>query len=77
MAYREHMEKQYNEGREEGYKAWYEEGYKAGYEAGLKIGIQGTFSILRSMNIEDETIILKLCEQYKLTESEAKEYILS
>ena len=61
MTYKEHMEEQYNEGRE------------AGYEAGIK----GTVNILRSMNVDENTIIIKLCEQYKLTESEAKEYMLS
>jgi hypothetical protein len=29
------------------------------------------------MNIDDNTIVIKLCEQYKLTESEAKEYMHS
>ncbi|MBR1641874.1 MAG: hypothetical protein IJ683_06070 [Butyrivibrio sp.] len=61
MTYREHMEEQYNEGK----------------EVGLKDGINGTVNILRSMNVDDNTIVIKLCEQYKLTESEAKEYILS
>jgi flagellar biosynthesis/type III secretory pathway protein FliH len=65
MTYREHMEEQYNEGRE------------VGYEAGIEDGINGTVNILRSMNVDDNTIVIKLCEQYKLTESEAKEYILS
>lgn len=85
MTYREHMEEQYNEGREVGYEAGMKEGREAGKEAGLKEGkeaglkdgISGTVNILRSMNIDDNTIVIKLCEQYKLTESEAKEYILS
>ena len=72
-------------GREAGYEAGIKEGREAGKEVGLKegkkvglkIAISGTVNILRSMNVDDNTIVIKLCEQYKLTESEAKEYILS
>ena len=85
MTYRERMEERYNEAREAGYKAGYEVGYKEeheigykeGYEIGIKEAISGTVNILRSMNIDDNTIVIKLCEQYKLTESEAKEYMHS
>jgi len=85
MTYRERMEERYNEPREAGDKAGYEVGYKEeheigykeGYEIGIKEAISGTVNILRSMNIDDNTIVIKLCEQYKLTESEAKEYMHS
>ncbi len=85
MTYRERMEERYNEPREAGDKAGYEVGYKEeheigykeGYEIGIKEAISGTVNILRSMNIDDDTIISKLREQYNITDSQAKEYILS
>ena len=44
-------------------------------EEGRREGITGSVALLRSLDIDDATIVSKLMEQYELTEAEDKTYL--
>ncbi|WP_155242775.1 hypothetical protein [Butyrivibrio fibrisolvens] len=48
---------------------------KANYKKGRDEGIAGTVSILRNMGFDDDIVISKICEQYKISKKEAKKYL--
>ncbi len=44
-------------------------------EKGIEQGIKGTVSILKNLDIPQETILVKIQEQYHLSPEEAKKYL--
>ncbi len=53
----------------------YDEGYETGYGTGYDDGIKGAVKIMRSLGMDDNTIVIKLCEQYGLSNEMAKKYL--
>ena len=62
------------EGIEEGRKEGIEEGRKEGIEEGRKEGINITISIMIEDNKDEDTIVNRISEKYKISTEEAKEY---
>ena len=52
-----------------------QENMEKGIEQGLKKGILGTVSVLRGMNVPDETILLKIQQEFALSEEEVNLYM--
>jgi flagellar biosynthesis/type III secretory pathway protein FliH len=57
--------------KDEGYDIGHEDGLKQG----LKQGITASVELLKDMELDDATIIQKICEKYKLTPEQANKYL--
>lgn len=53
----------------------YEEGIEQGIEQGVEKGIYAMIRTLRRLKLSDEQIVLQICEEFKLTAEEAREYL--
>lgn len=51
------------------------EGIKEGIEQGIEQGIEGTVSILKTLGIPSQTILVKIQEQYHLSPEACKKYL--
>ena len=60
---------------DEGLELGLEQGRRQGAEETRKEAIHATVRILKSLNVPEEMIISKLCEEYGVTESEVKLYM--
>ena len=65
--------------KDEGYDIGHEDGLQQGLEQGIKQGIQqgitASVELLKDMELDDATIIQKICEKYKLTPEQANKYL--
>ncbi len=48
---------------------------KKGIKKGLDQGISGAVEILKSLDVDDDTIVKKIVEKYGISEEKAKEYL--
>ena len=60
------------DGRREGRKEGLEEGLKEGLKEGM---IRGSITILRDLNMSEDSIMEKIMEKYQLTREEVKKYL--
>ncbi len=63
------------EGIEIGIKQGIEQGTQIGIEQGTQIGIAGSVSILKSLGLPPQTILVKIQEQYNLSPESAEKYL--
>lgn len=69
-----HLQYIREEGYDDGFADGEAKGISKGISQGLDTGISGSVEILRSMNLDDDTIIEKICQQYGLDKEAAKKY---
>ena len=48
---------------------------REGIEQGIEQGIRGTVSILKNLGVPPRTILLKIQEEYNLSEEASKKYL--
>ena len=61
--------------KSEGYDEGLDAGIQIGVTQGLDTGIIGAVAIMRGLNLSDDSIIEKICQQYGLTTDQAKKYL--
>ena len=63
------------EGSKEGIKEGIKQGIEQGMEQGIEQGIAGTVSILKTLGVPTQTILVKIQEQYHLSPEASKKYL--
>ncbi len=72
---REGIEIGIKQGIEQGTQIGIEQGTQIGIEQGTQIGIAGSVSILKSLGLPPQTILVKIQEQYNLSPESAEKYL--
>ena len=65
----------YDIGHEDGLQQGIQQGIQLGLEQGIQQGITASVELLKDMDLDDATIIQKICEKYKLTPEQANKYL--
>lgn len=65
----------HEDGLQQGIQQGLEQGIQQGLEQGIQQGITASVELLKDMELDDSTIIQKICEKYKLTPEQAKKYL--
>ena len=65
----------YDIGHEDGLQQGLEQGIQQGLEQGIQQGITASVELLKDMELDDATIIQKICEKYKLTPEQVNKYL--
>lgn len=69
------LEQGIRQGLEQGIQQGLEQGIHQGLEQGIQQGITASVELLKDMDLDDATIIQKICEKYKLTPGQANKYL--
>lgn len=63
------------QGLEQGIQQGIEQGIHQSLEQGIHQGITASVELLKDIELDDATIIQKICEKYKLTPEQANKYL--